>query len=223
MTDRAIAAVIWDMGGILHPTPFEVLPEIERERGLPPGTYPRGPFDPAGDADYEALERGEIREPEYWRRQQARLAASGVDLDIHRTIDWAGRDRPDVVAAIKLVGSRYPQAILTNDATDWLGAGWRETWWLRDEFDALIDAAEEGIRKPAAEIYLRCAAALGAPPEACLFVDDLPVNVRGAEAAGMEGCWFRVRDPRGSVRRLLERLQVGGDGIPVDRGGSNVG
>ncbi len=210
--DTSIHAVVWDMGGILHPTPFEVLPEIERERGLEPGTYPRGPFDPAGDPDYAALERGEIREPEYWRRQQARLAEKGIDLDIHETIDWTGKDRPEVVETIRLVGRHYRQAILTNDATDWLGAGWRATWWLREEFDAMLDAAEEGIRKPAAEIYLRCAAALGVPPAECLFIDDLPVNVRGAEAAGMQGFAFDVKDPRGSVRLLLDRLGLESSG-----------
>lgn len=203
-----VRAVIWDMGGILHPTPFEVLPEIERERGLPPGTYPRGPFDPNGDPDYEALERGEIREPEYWRRQQERLAERGLELDIHRTVDWTGRDRPEVVAAIRRVGQRYVQAILTNDASEWLGEGWHREWWLRDEFAALVDAGHEGVRKPAAEIYLRCAAAVGARPAECLFIDDLPVNVAGAEAVGMHGFLFDVRDPVGSVGRLLDRLGI---------------
>ncbi len=201
-----IRALVWDMGGILHPTPFEVLPEIERARALPAGTYPRGPFDPAGDPDYEALQRGEIREPEYWRRQQERLARDGIELDVHRAIDWTGRDRPDVVDAIRTLGRRYRQAILTNDATDWLGAGWRDRWWLRDEFAALVDAAEEGARKPDPSIYLRCAAALDVPPAACLFVDDLRVNVDGARAVGMEAFWFDVTDPAGSVRSLLARL-----------------
>jgi putative hydrolase of the HAD superfamily len=203
---RPIDALIWDMGGILHPTPFEVLPEIEVASGLLPGTYPRGPFHPTGDPDYEALERGEIRETDYWHRQQERLAAKGITLDIHRTIDWTGRDRPEVVAAIRRLGMRYPQAILTNDATEWLGPGWRGHWWLRDEFRVMIDAAEEGLRKPAPQIYLRCAEALGVPPERCLFIDDLPVNVAGAKAVGMEGFWFDVRDPHGSLGRLFERL-----------------
>jgi putative hydrolase of the HAD superfamily len=203
---RAIEAVIWDIGGIIHPTPFEVLPEIERERGLPDGTYPRGPFDPAGDPDYEALERGEIREPEYWRRQQVRLADQGVTLDIHRTVNWDGRDRPEVVGTIRRLGRVYRQAVLTNDAQDWLGAGWRDRWWLRHEFEAMVDAAEEGIRKPAPEIYLRVADALGVSPAACLFIDDLPVNVAGATAVGMEGFHFDVRHLHASVRRLLGRL-----------------
>lgn len=72
----------------------------------------------------------------------------------------------------------------------------------------MVDAAEEGIRKPAAAIYLRCAAALDTPPEACLFIDDLRVNVRGACAFGMQALRFDVRDPQGSVRRLLDRLGI---------------
>lgn len=215
---RSVRAVVWDMGGILHKTPFEVLPEIERERHLPPGTYPRGPFAPDGDRDYEAMEAGEITEPEYWRRQQAALAERGIDLDIHRTVDWTGRHRPEVLAAIKRIGKTYLQAILTNDATDWLGPGWRHGWWLRDEFDAMLDATEEGVRKPATEIYLRCAARLGVDPDECIFVDDLPVNVAGAEAAGMKGFLFDIRDPVGSTGRLLARLGLSDERRPVGHG-----
>lgn len=202
----AIRGVIWDMGGILHPTPFEIIPELERDLGLPPGILPRGPFDPAGDPDYTALDRGEITEAEYVARVQARVRERGFELDLRRAIDWTGRDRPEVVDAMRRLARRLPQALLTNDATTWLGEAWWRDWYLAGCFVAILDAAEEGIRKPHAEIYLRAARALGLPPETCIFIDDLTVNVEGARAVGMEGLWFDVTDPRGSVRRLLERL-----------------
>lgn len=203
---RSIEGVIWDMGGILHPTPFELLADIEAAHGLPIGTLPRGPFEPGGDPEYEAVRRGELEEPEYYRRFTRRLAEAGLAIDLRSTIDWSGRDRPEVVAAMRRLGRRYRQAILTNDASHWLGPNWHADWWLRDAFAAIVDSAEVGVRKPAAPIYLRSAEALGLAPEACLFIDDLPVNVAGAEAVGMEGFWFDVADPRGSIRRLLERL-----------------
>ncbi len=203
---RSIEGVIWDMGGILHPTPFELLADIEAAHGLPIGTLPRGPFEPGGDPEYEAVRRGELEEPEYYRRFARRLGEAGLAIDLRSTIDWSGRDRPEVVAAMRRLGRRYRQAILTNDASHWLGPNWHADWWLRDVFAAIVDSAEVGVRKPAAPIYLRSAEALGLAPEACLFVDDLPVNVAGAEAVGMEGFWFDVADPRGSIRRLLERL-----------------
>lgn len=171
---------------------------------------PRGPFDPDGDPDYAALDRGEITEPEYVARLEARVAARGFHLDLRASIDWTGRDRPEVVEAIRRLSRRFRQAMLTNDATTWLGPGWWEEWYLRDCFEAVIDAAVEGIRKPDPRIYLRAAEALRLPPTACLFVDDLTVNVDGARAVGMLGFRFDVTDPRGSVARLLALLGVDG-------------
>lgn len=205
---RAIRGVIWDMGGILHPTPFEVLPEIERALGLPPGVVPRGPFDPGGDPDYAALDRGEINEAAYVARLEARVRDRGYRLDLRGSIDWEGRDRPEVVEAIRRLSRRFRQALLTNDATTWLGPGWWRGWYLRDCFAAILDAAEEGVRKPHPEIYRRAARALRLPPEECLFIDDLTVNVEGARAVGMAGFRFDVTDPRGSVQRLYAMLGV---------------
>jgi putative hydrolase of the HAD superfamily len=196
------------MGGILHPTPFEVFDEVERDLGLPPRTFPRGPFDAGGDPDYLALDRGEISEPEYVARLEARVAARGFQVDVRRAIDWEGRDRPEVVEAMRRLAPRFRQAMLTNDATTWLGRGWWREWYLRECFVAVLDAAEEGLRKPDPEIYLRAARALGLPPEACLFVDDLTVNVEGALHVGMKALRFDVTDPAGSVRRLLAALGV---------------
>ena len=200
------AGIVFDMGGILHPSPFEVLPDIARARGWPADVLPGGPFAPDGDEAYGRLDRGEIREPQYWQAVSARLAERGLAFDVHEVIDWTGRDRTEVVEAIRRLGRRYRLGLLTNDATDWLRPGWRETWYLRDAFAAVVDAAEEGMRKPAPAIYLRCAERLGLAPERIVFVDDLTVNVDGARAVGMQAFWFDVTDARGSVKRLLELL-----------------
>ena len=198
--------VVFDMGGILHPTPFEVLPEIARANGWPLDVLPEGPFAPEGDDAYGRLDRGEIREPQYWRAVSERLALRGLAFDVHAVIDWEGRDRIEVIDAIRRLGRRYRMGLLTNDATDWLGPAWRHTWWLRDAFAVMVDAAEEGLRKPEPDIYLRCAERLGIAPSRIVFIDDLTVNVEGARAVGMQAFWFDVTDARGSVRRLLERL-----------------
>lgn len=202
----SVEGIVFDMGGILHPTPFEVLPAIAHARGWPADVLPRGPFAPEGDEDYGRVDRGEIREPQYWRRVSERLAGRGLAFDVHDVVDWEGRDRVEVVEAIRRLGRRYRIGLLTNDATDWLGPGWRHTWWLRDAFSVMVDAAEEGLRKPAPEIYLRCADRLGLAPQRIAFVDDLTVNVEGARTAGMLGFWFDVTDARGSVGRLLGAL-----------------
>jgi glucose-1-phosphatase len=74
-------------------------------------------------------------------------------------------------------------------------------------FDQLILSYEIGHIKPSAAFYHACAEAAGAPASECLFIDDLPENVAGARAAGMEGVVFR------DVPSLLEALR--GLGVEV--------
>jgi epoxide hydrolase-like predicted phosphatase len=58
---------------------------------------------------------------------------------------------------------------------------------LSELFDAAVISGEVGLRKPEPEIYRLAASRLGVQPAQCVFVDDLPPNVRGAVAVGMVG------------------------------------
>ena len=100
-----VSAVIWDVGGIVYRTPFEVFDRLEVERGLPPGTLPRGPFGP-GDPDYDAVDDGRIPEPEYWNAMRRRLLDRGVDVDVHRDISWPGLERPEVLEVMQALTGR---------------------------------------------------------------------------------------------------------------------
>ena len=57
-------------------------------------------------------------------------------------------------------------------------------------FDRLVMSHEVGHIKPTAAFYLACAAAAGADPSDCVFIDDLPENVEGAHSAGLRGLLF---------------------------------
>ena len=46
-------------------------------------------------------------------------------------------------------------------------------------------SSEVGLRKPDPAIYELAAERLGLPPSACVFVDDLPGNLKPARALGM--------------------------------------
>lgn len=56
------------------------------------------------------------------------------------------------------------------------------------------------IAKPDPEIYLRCCAALDAPPARTLFIDDKAANVDGARRAGLAAIHFTGAD---ALRRDL--------------------
>jgi epoxide hydrolase-like predicted phosphatase len=61
-------------------------------------------------------------------------------------------------------------------------------------FDEFILSNEVGFRKPEKEIYELAAKRLGVKPEEAFFVDDLPVNVSGANAVGIHGILFENRE-----------------------------
>ncbi len=199
--------VVWDMGGIMYRYFTEVIGDAGRERGWPVGGIPLGPASDVPDPDYDRMREGLIDEPEYARIVAHRLRDAGIDGDPLHAIAWTDQARPETWAAIRRIhDAGFRQAVLTNDASAWLGERWWETWEPARWFDAMIDVAAIGVRKPAPEPYLAAADALGADPTECLFIDDMPVNCRGAEAVGMASLLFDVRDPAASVRELDDVL-----------------
>jgi len=56
---------------------------------------------------------------------------------------------------------------------------------LIDKVDALLTADDERRGKPAPDVYLSAAARLGVAADSCVAVEDAPVGVRSAKAAGM--------------------------------------
>lgn len=200
--------VIWDMGGILYPYFTERMLDIGFERGWPIDRVPLGPTGPIFDADYQRMLEGDLNEPEYLAVVKDRLLREGIEFDPPADLAGGWEFRPEsweTIDTINRLGHR--QALLTNDATTWLGEAWWGRWDRADSFDAIVDVVEVGARKPAPEPYLAAATALGAPPGECLFVDDLPVNCRGAEAVGMSSHLFDITDPYGSSVLLIAALQ----------------
>jgi putative hydrolase of the HAD superfamily len=61
-----------------------------------------------------------------------------------------------------------------------------------------------GSVKPCAESYLTAAKNVNTPPQACLYIDDLAVNVKGALAVGMDAVQFE------GVIKLREELAARG-------------
>ncbi len=56
---------------------------------------------------------------------------------------------------------------------------------LEDCFAAVVTGREVARGKPDPQVFLLAAARLGAPPERCVVVEDAPVGVAAAHAAGM--------------------------------------
>lgn len=197
-------ALVWDMGGILYRYFTEVLRDMAAA-----GDWPDLVLGPTvgSDPDYERMTVGEIDEHVYLAIVRARLADAGIDVDPVTAIDWPTQERAVAWQLVAAAGAEHrPQGLLTNDASKWLGEDWWETWSGAGHFAHLIDVRHVGVRKPEPEPYLAAAAALGLQPRECLFIDDMVVNCKGAEAVGMASHHVDIRHPDDDLRALADRL-----------------
>lgn len=211
-------ALILDFGGVVTRTLFETHDVTEKAIGLPRGTLTwRGPFDPASDPLWSAMQNREITERDYWltrARDVGRLV--GEDwLDMQTFVRRArGADaelvlRPEARQAIgraKAAGVRL--AILSNELDLFYGETFRRNFPLIDAFDVIVDATYTGILKPDPRAYEGVLAELGLPREACVFVDDQKKNIEGAAAIGLPHVHFDVTRPAEGYARALAMLEI---------------
>jgi putative hydrolase of the HAD superfamily len=217
MTNNTRALVL-DFGGVISRTLFETHPMTEQALGLPAGSLDwRGPFDPAGDALWVAMQNEELTEREYWSqrtREVGQLVGEQWTEMSQFVIAARGADpepiiRPEALAAMdeaEAAGARL--AILSNELDLFYGVGFRAKLPFMQRFEVIIDATYTSILKPDPRAYLSCAEALGMACEDCVFVDDQLRNIIGAREVGMQTVHFDVQQPRQSYQQAIDLLKV---------------
>jgi putative hydrolase of the HAD superfamily len=102
-----------------------------------------------------------------------------------------------------------PVGILTNDMQAFHGPEWKHGISMLRRVTTIVDGSITGYLKPDPRSYQAGLAAMDCGPDEVVFVDDLAVNCRGAEALGISTVLFDVTDPAASIaetrRRLSER------------------
>ena len=216
MNTPSSKALVLDFGGVISRTLFETHPQTEQALGLPAGTLTwRGPFDPANDALWRAMQAGDISERDYWHQRTrevgALLGESWTDMQTlvkrARGANPQAVIRPEAVQAIhqaKAMG--YKLAILSNELDLFYGPEFRHKLDFMPLFDVVIDATYTGILKPDARAYALCTEALNLPPWQCIFVDDQYRNIEGAVKAGWQTVHFDVQMPADSYAQALTKV-----------------
>jgi putative hydrolase of the HAD superfamily len=74
---------------------------------------------------------------------------------------------------------------------------------LGDLFDGAVISSEVGLRKPDPAIYELAAERIGVSAGACVYVDDLPGNLKPARALGMATVLHR-----GDARATLAEIDA---------------
>ncbi len=188
-----VQAVIWDFGGVLTSSPFEAFNRYEKSHNLP-RNFIRGinATNPKANA-WAQFESAQISLDEFDQLFEAESRARGFPVSGRSVIELlSGKIRPRMVAALQKCSERFKTACITNNVKSGFGPAMASSGAKRQQteavmalFDLVVESSIEGIRKPNPAIYQLTCERLGTPPAACVFLDDLGINLKPARALGM--------------------------------------
>lgn len=201
-------AVIFDLGGVVFPSPFEAFDEYEREAGLASGAV-RGVIRTSSETGaWASLERGDHSLDSFLAALESEFASAGHEVDARAFLDVVSRGfgpRPAMVHAICCIRSAgLLTAALTNNWADARGRPSPNGVDSMDVFDVVVESSVEGIRKPDQRIYELTLERLDVDASDAVFLDDLGINLKPARAMGMTT--IKVTHPEDALRELESLL-----------------
>jgi len=188
-----VRAVIWDFGGVFTTSPFDAFNRYERERRLPVDIIRRiNAANPDANA-WARIERAEVDAATFDRLFAAEAKLLGHTIPGKDVLALLSGDlRPRVVAAFKACKAKFKVGCITNNAPTGKGAGMSSSSEKAQAiaevfslFDHVIESSKAGVRKPDPRIYRMMCEALEVAPAACVYLDDLGINLKPAREMGM--------------------------------------
>jgi putative hydrolase of the HAD superfamily len=204
-TDGAYQAVIFDLGGVVFPSPLDAFRVYEREHGLPDRFISEVVLADPVDGAWSRLERGELTLATFPAEFEAECRTAGGEVDAGALMLGIGSGfaaRPAMLAAIRTIrGHGLRTGALTNNwvADETRGDG-ASAPALDGLFDVVVESAVVGLRKPDPRIYEMVCESLEVDPPEAVFLDDLGTNLKPARAMGM--ATIKVGDPVDALEEL---------------------
>jgi len=185
-----IEAVIWDFGGVMTSSPFEAFARFEVERGLPADIIRNTNAANHLENAWAKFERAEIDIDTFDELFAAESRALGAEVRGREILPLlAGDLRPEMVEALKRVKAAARTGCITNNLpANAIGSRGGRSIYVAEVmalFDHVIESAKIGLRKPDPRIYRMMVETLGVDPKACVYLDDLGVNLKPAREMGM--------------------------------------
>ncbi len=183
-------AVLFDFGGVVTTSPFDGFAAYEARTGLPPGLIRHiNSTNPDTNA-WARFERSDVGRDEFASLFEAEAAALGHTLDAREVLAClATTVRPEMVRAIERLRGTHKTAIVTNNVvsepTSRPDEAAAPTASVLGLVDVVVESSKVGVRKPETRFYEIACEALGVAATACVFLDDLGINLKPARAMGM--------------------------------------
>jgi len=186
----AIEAVIFDFGGVLTSSPFEAFARFERERVLPTDIIRRTNAANHLENAWAKFERAEVYIDTFDKLFATESLALGAEVRGRDVLPLLQGDlRPEMVEALKRIKARFKTGCITNNLpANAIGSMTGRSLYVADVmvlFDHVIESAKIGLRKPDPRIYKMMVETLKVDPKACVYLDDLGVNLKPAREMGM--------------------------------------
>ena len=208
---QSLNTVIFDFGGVLT---YTMDPARENTMADLCG-FTVEQFHRAYPLNRLDLDRGSITHAEYWSRILATNRTPATPAVITQlchedTLCWLRENRAAIDWSAEIRSRGIKTAILSNMPPEILDYMHRSNQfrWIED-FEVRIFSCDVGLVKPEPTIYNLCIEQLGVARDECVFLDDKEVNVKAAQALGMEShLFYNIEE----IKRLLEpRLREGID------------
>ena len=174
--------LIVDYGGVLTTDVFASFRAFCAAEGLPPDTV-RARFrrDPEARELLADLETGALTAAAFEPRFAALLEVRSEGL-IERLFGGMAPDHAMLDGVRELRGNGARTGLLSNSWGDALAY---DRALLDELFDGWVISSKVGLRKPDPAIYELAVERIGVPADRCVYVDDLPGNLKPARALGM--------------------------------------
>jgi putative hydrolase of the HAD superfamily len=199
-----VAAVLWDLGGVILESPFDGFARYETEHSLPAGFIRTLNATNPDDNAWARFERGHVGVAEFATLFEAEAAAAGGRIDAAGVLALlSGRPRPEMVEALRRCAARLRTGAVTNNFVGFArpdAAPRPDLVEILALFDVVIESSKVGLRKPDPRIYELACDELGVIPTETVFLDDLGVNLKSALALGMTT--IKVVDPGSALAEL---------------------
>ncbi|HVY77519.1 MAG TPA: HAD family phosphatase [Solirubrobacterales bacterium] len=193
-----VKAIVSDFGGVLTTPLVQSFMAFQDQTGIKTetlGLAMQAATEANGDNPLFEMERGEISEEAFLALLTEHLEPLlGHPPQMHRFreiyFEALEPNEPMIELMRELKDAGHRMAMLTNNVREWEPL-WRSMLPVDEIFETVVDSGFVGCRKPESKIYELTLERLGEPAEACLFVDDVLVNVEGARKAGLRAVHFQ--------------------------------
>lgn len=108
----------------------------------------------------------------------------------------------EIISLIKELRSEYKIGLCTNASSEFIRRILK-IYDIENIFNSIVVSSEVHLIKPEPEIYTLALKNLNSIPEKTIFIDDNPINIKGAEDIGIKGILFKNID---ELRIELEKF-----------------